>query len=84
MPEYEQVYSGIVQTWANIKEEKHKTRGMRILKRHLLEFDKQLVAKQPSVRAREILLQRCTFMRPMTDQVLLELGEYFESVRDEA
>lgn len=40
LPEYEKLYDGIVQTWADIKEEKHKTRGMRILKRHLLEFDK--------------------------------------------
>lgn len=42
------------------------------------------MATQPSVQAREVLLQRCTFMRTMTDQVLVELGEYFESVRDEA
>lgn len=84
MPEYENLYAGIVNTWANIQLEKHKTRGMRIIKRHLLEFDKQVVSKQPTVQARELLLQRCTFMRPMTDQILVELGEYFESVRDEA
>lgn len=40
LPEYERIYAGIVDTWSNIKEEKHKTRGMRIIKRHLLEFDK--------------------------------------------
>lgn len=57
---------------------------MRILKRHLLEFDKQIVAKQPTTMAREALLRKCAFMKPVTDEILGELEEYFESVRDEA
>lgn len=57
---------------------------MRILKRHLLEFDKQIVTKQSTSKAREALLRKCAFMKPVTDQILSELEEYFESVRDEA
>ena len=54
--EYEFLYRGIVDSFASIKEEKHKTRGMRILKRHLLQFDIQIVQNQPSIKAREALL----------------------------
>jgi hypothetical protein len=50
------LYRGIVDSFASIKEEKHKTRGMRILKRHLLQFDIQIVQNQPSIKAREALL----------------------------
>ena len=82
--DYSEIYDGIVNTFAKFKSEKHKTRGLSILRKHMVLFHQQTLAPLTSVADKEALLAKCSFMTSVTSELLVDLQEYFESVRDEA
>ena len=56
MDEYVDVYRGIVETFKNIKVERVHSRGISILKRHMMLFHKQVVAAETTVQGKEDVL----------------------------
>ena len=82
--EYEQIYDSILKTFSKLKNEKLKQNGLRILKNHMIEFYKQALAPVTEIKEKEIILQSNKFMAKISSQILVDLGDYYETVREEA
>jgi hypothetical protein len=56
MNEYELIYISILKTFSKLKNEKLKQNGLRILKNHMIEFYKQVLAPVTEIKEKELIL----------------------------
>jgi hypothetical protein len=71
-------------TFKSIRNEKNKQDGIRILRLYLEEFNKQVLAPMPDFRNKELLLLETVFLAEITDEILIHLSDYYDTVREEA
>lgn len=81
---YEVIFTNFMKTFKTIKNEKNKKDGLRILRLFLEAFNKQVIAPLPDFRNKEMLLLDTVFLSAITDEVLIHLSDYFDTVREEA
>lgn len=71
-------------TFKGIRNDKNKEAGLKILRRYLDEFHKQVLAPLPDYKNKEQLLLDTVFLAEITEEVLEHLSDYFDNVREEA
>lgn len=65
--QYDDVFKGIIGSFDGIKLEKHKVKGIQIVRRHVQQFHKQIIAPITSIAEREKVLARSSFMKILTN-----------------
>lgn len=79
---YDAFFINFLQT-VRIKVESHKRDGYRILKLYMMEYYKQMLAPLTDIKEKEALLLQTVFMSELTSQLLEDLSDYHDSVREE-
>lgn len=82
--QYEVQLTRFMLTFKNIRNEKNKQNGLRILRLYLEQFHKQVLAPMPDYKNREVLLLDTVFLAEITDEVMVHLSDYYDTVREEA
>lgn len=80
---YETIFKNFLKT-IKVKKEMHKVNGYKILKQYMLQYYTQLLQPQTDYKDQEQILLQGTFMGEITSQLLVDLEDYYETVREEA
>ena len=81
---YEGILKSLITTFANVKDEKLKSNGFRIIRYYLTCFYLEVIAPIEDLKQREDILLNTTVMADITDVISQDLDNYHESVKEEA
>ena len=81
---YEDHFISFLDTFKNIKSEKHKQDGFRILREYLKLLYKQVFSPITDIKFKERLLMSTVFFREITEVLVNNLTDYHDSVKEEA
>jgi len=73
-----------MRTFKTIRTEINKREGLRILRLYLEEFNTQVIEPLPDYQNKEMLLLDTVFLAEVTDELLLHMSDYYDTVREEA
>lgn len=71
-------------TFKASRQEANRRDGLRILRLYMDEFYKQLLAPLADHQEKEAILRATPFMTQITEELLVHLSDYFDTVREEA
>lgn len=85
LSQYQDHFLTILDTFKDQKTEKIRASGMKLLRPYLELFYAQVLQPlKDDYKAQEVILKETTFMTKITDEILKNLSDYHDSVRDEA
>lgn len=81
---YESFFRTFLSTFKSIKREELKRDGFRILRYYMTAFYLEILAPLDDIKKKEDILFNTMFMSDVTDAILVDLDNYYESVKEEA
>jgi ribosome maturation protein Sdo1 len=84
MADYEEHFTSFLDTFKEIKQEKLRSNGFRILREYLTLFYKQVLSPITDFRVKERVLIQTKFFKHITEVVVSMLSDYHDTVREES
>lgn len=84
MSKYEVHFLSLLDTFSEIKKQAHKTDGLKLFRIYLDLLYKQVFAPMKDYKEKEALLMNTKFMTKITDTILVSMGDYHDTVREES
>lgn len=84
VPKYEAMLKSFLTSFANVKDEKLKRDGFRIIRYYMTCFYLEVIAPLEDLKQKEDILLNMSVMSHITDAISQDLDDFHESVKEEA